>query len=153
MSLNTFKMWSNDIKIAFFSKKLQKIAQRMFELHWFTLHVSQFRHFHFLTIDLSPLLLAKFWFKCQTRPRLLIFHSSKSLPQKSFSFENFWWPLCMMRLVVWAPPPNQNSWLCLCETETTIVRDLVRDLLTVLCASKLGKTCVILNYGVFPATH
>ena len=29
MAMNTCKMWSNGIKIAFFSKKLQKIAQRL----------------------------------------------------------------------------------------------------------------------------
>ena len=29
MGLNTCEMWFNDIKIAFFSKKLQKIAQRL----------------------------------------------------------------------------------------------------------------------------
>ena len=29
MALNTCEMWFNGIKIAFFSKKLQKIAQRL----------------------------------------------------------------------------------------------------------------------------
>ena len=61
-------MWSNGIEIAFFSKKLQKIAQRLgalppnprlwyFELQYTSLlkHVSQFRHGRFLTIGLSPL--------------------------------------------------------------------------------------------------
>ena len=75
-------MRSNGIKIAFFSKTLGKIAQRLgaspqtpivsggwelrlqtpvcdtFELHYTSLlkHVSQFRHFRILTIGLSPLL-------------------------------------------------------------------------------------------------
>ena len=51
MALNICEMWFNGIKIAFFSKKLQKIAQAagaprppacdMFELHWLSQNVSK----------------------------------------------------------------------------------------------------------------
>ena len=81
MALNTCKMWFNGIKIAFFSKKLQKIAQRLgagppvpqnllrlgapppdpmcdtFELHKLSQHVSNVRYFRFLSISLIPLSL------------------------------------------------------------------------------------------------
>ena len=82
MALNTCEMCSNGIKIAFFSKKLRKIAQRLgalppdphsfrrlrappqipvcdtFELQCTSLlkHVSQFGHFCILSIGLIPLL-------------------------------------------------------------------------------------------------
>ena len=69
ISFNICEMWSNGIKIAIFSKKLQKTAQRLgasspdhvcdtFELQYTSLikHVSQFRHFRTLGICLSPLL-------------------------------------------------------------------------------------------------
>ena len=93
MALNTSEMWSKGIKIAFYFKNLQKIAQRMglrpktprasgggelrtktvvcdaFELHQLTRHVSQVRHFHFLTISL-PLLVAKSWLIGYNRPPL-----------------------------------------------------------------------------------
>ena len=31
-------------------------------------------------------------------------------PTKNYFFENFWWRHCVW-FVVWAPPPNQKSWL------------------------------------------
>ena len=79
MALKTSEMLSNSIKIAFFSKKLRKIAQPLgasppdpiasggsaprppsvIRLNYSALlhstHVSQFRHFRVLTIGLSPL--------------------------------------------------------------------------------------------------
>ena len=80
MTLNTYEMWSNGIKIAFFfPKKSQKIGQRLgasppdpqslrrlrprpqtpirdtFELHLLSQHVPKVRYLHFLTINLSPL--------------------------------------------------------------------------------------------------
>ena len=81
MARNTCEMWFNGIKIAFFSKKVQKIAQRQkasppdpqslqrlgappqapvcdsFELHKLSQHVSKVRYLHFSTISLSPLSL------------------------------------------------------------------------------------------------
>ena len=60
MALNMCEVWFNGIKIAFFSKKLQKIAQQQgasppdprdtFELHWFSQNVSKVTYFHFSTI-------------------------------------------------------------------------------------------------------
>ena len=74
MALNMCEMWFNGIKIAFFSKKLQKIAQQLgasppdpkvfgrwgprlqtpvcdtFELHWFSQNVSKVTYLHFSTI-------------------------------------------------------------------------------------------------------
>ena len=51
--------------------------------------------------------------KCQTRPRLLIFHSTISLSHKKFLFRKF---LMTSLHVVFGlpPPPNQKSWLRLC---------------------------------------
>ena len=72
MALNTCKMRFNSIKIVFFSKKLQKIAQRRwglhthtpkasvgdtFELHKLSQHLSKVRYLRFSTISLSPLSL------------------------------------------------------------------------------------------------
>ena len=67
MALNTFEMWSNGVKTAFF-KNLQKLPSGwglrpqtpvcdIFEVQYISLlkHVAQFRHFRFLTIGLSPL--------------------------------------------------------------------------------------------------
>ena len=90
MALNTCEMRSNGIKIAFFSKKLRKIAQRpgaspphplafggwelhpqtfvcdTFKLQYTSLlkHVSQFRHFCILIIGLA-LSLNEFLVTCQ----------------------------------------------------------------------------------------
>ena len=75
MALNMCKMWFNGIKIAFFSKKLQKIALAagglaprppkplatggpiprppvcdMFELNWLSQNVSKVTYLHFSTI-------------------------------------------------------------------------------------------------------
>ena len=69
MALNTCEMWSNGNKIAFFSKKYEKLPSGCglcpqtlvcdtFELQYTCLlkHVSQFTHFRTLSIGLSPLL-------------------------------------------------------------------------------------------------
>ena len=69
MALNTCELWFNGIKIAIFSKKLQKIAQQRppkppaaggpapspsvcdtFELHWLSQNVSKVTYLHFSTI-------------------------------------------------------------------------------------------------------
>ena len=69
MALDTGEMRSNGIKIAFFSKKLQKIVQRLggfasrppsvirlnYSTHLYSNSSPQFRHFLILTIGLSPL--------------------------------------------------------------------------------------------------
>ena len=66
MVLNTCEMWSNGIKIAFFSKKFQKIAQRLGALsqdprlwyvwiNWFTYTSLPLYIFSFTTFGLSPL--------------------------------------------------------------------------------------------------
>ena len=63
------KVWFNGIKIAFFTKKLQKIAQQLgaspqtpvcdtFELHWLSQNVSKVTYFHFSTILVEAL---SFW--------------------------------------------------------------------------------------------
>ena len=72
---------SNGIKIAIFSKKLQKniltgnwrfrtqiTACDTFDLHKFVQYVSQFLHLHFFFGGgLSPLSLAKFWLLADTQ--------------------------------------------------------------------------------------
>ena len=58
MALNTWKMYSNGIKIAFFQKITQTPVCDTFELQHTSLlkHVFQFRHFRILTFGLSPFL-------------------------------------------------------------------------------------------------
>ena len=131
MALNTCKMWFNGIKIAFFSKKLQKIAQRLgssptdlqslrqlgtpppdprlwylwIELHKLSQHVSKVRYLHFSTISLSPLSFQNpGWV-----PLGNDFRSStlRYLCSTKTSFENFWWRYCMW-FVVWPPPSIKN---------------------------------------------
>ena len=68
MALNACEMWSNGIKVSFFSKKITKNRPAAggfaptpvcdtFELQYTFLlkHVSQSRHFCILSISLSPL--------------------------------------------------------------------------------------------------
>ena len=122
MALNTCEMWSNGIKIAFFSKKLRKIARRLraspsdphslrqrFNCRTTSLlkHVSQIRHFRILNIGLSPLLERVpshvptpghcFW----------SFILEYLCPNKKFLFRNFWWHHCMW-FVVCPPTPVKN---------------------------------------------
>ena len=69
MALNSCEMWSNGIKIAFFSKNYEKSPNGLglrpqtpvcdtFDLQYTSLlkHVSQFTHFRILSIGLSPFL-------------------------------------------------------------------------------------------------
>ena len=132
-------MWSNGVKTAFF-QKLRKIAQRLgaspsyphslrwlgdppsdprlwyvsITVHFFTKHVSQFRHFHILTIALSPRPWTSFYLHANTRPLFLIFHSTISLPHKKLLFQSFWWRYCMW-FVVCFPPLKSKSLLRLCR--------------------------------------
>ena len=114
MALNTCEMWSNGVKQPFFSKKLRKIAQRLgaphpdprqqyvwITVHFFTQHVSLFRRFHILTIGLSPPLWTSSKLRANTRPRLLIFHSTMSLPPQKIPLSKF---LMTSLHVIWAPP-------------------------------------------------
>ena len=114
--LNTCEMWSNGIKIAFFSKKFQKIAQRLgvfvprspsvIRLNKLIyLHKSPILDIFICNFYFKPSSFRKLSVKCQTRPRLLIFHSTISLSNKNSSFENFWWLHCMWFLV-WPPQPK-----------------------------------------------
>ena len=77
-------------------------------LHLFTQHVSQFRHLHFLTFSLSPLLpLANSWLHAKHGPRLLILHSATSLYYKKFLFRKFLTTsLCV---ICGSPPPFQSK--------------------------------------------
>ena len=122
MALNSCKIWSNGIKAAFFPKTLQKIVQRLgtslpdphsrMGYIWvpkFTRRVPRFKHFCYLTLILSPLSLAKSWFRAKTRPRRLIFHHTILLSTKAFLLkisDNViacdWW---------FGPSPYQKSWL------------------------------------------
>ena len=126
MVLNTCEMWSNGIKIAFFSKKFQKNRSatrgfvprspsviRLNKLVY--LHISPTLHIFICNFWFKPSLFRKLSVWCQTRPRLLIFHSTISLSHKNSSFENFWWLYCIWFLV--CPPPNQKSWLRLCTRD------------------------------------
>ena len=100
MVLNTYEMWSNGIKIAFFSKK---IAKNRPETGGFVPRSpSVIRLSKLVYLRKSPnldIFIFNFCFKpspfrklsvtCQTRPRLLIFHSTIFLSHKKFLFRNF----------------------------------------------------------------
>ena len=77
MVLNMCEVWFNGIKIAFFSKKLQKNTNGLglrpqtpvcdtFELHWFTQNVSKVTYLHFSTILVEALSLCKIPVKWKT---------------------------------------------------------------------------------------
>ena len=105
MVLNTCEMWSKGIKIAFFQKNYKK------SLSDWRLRPQVPRLWY---VWINYIFICNFWFqptpfrklsvKCQTRPRLLIFHSTISLSNKNSFFENFWWLHCMWFLV--CPPPH-----------------------------------------------
>ena len=124
MVLNTCEMWSNGIKIAFFFKKITKnrpATGGYVPRSPYVIRLNKLGYLH-----KSPnldIFICNFWFKpspfrklsvkCQTRPRLLIFHSTISLSKRKFLFRKF----LMTSLHVicgLAPPPNQKSWLRLC---------------------------------------
>ena len=100
-------MWSSDFKIPWFFKKLQIIAQRLetlppdpFNLRHDTLNytilLNTSPNLDIFAWGWSPLPWAKSCFKCQTRPGLLIFHSSICLSHEKFRF----WKLLMTLLHV-----------------------------------------------------
>ena len=123
MVLNTCEMWFNGIKIAFFQKNSKKSPSDWGLVPWSpsVIRLNKLVYLH-KSPDLDTFIF-NFWFKpspfrklsvkCQTRPRLLIFHSAISLSNKNSSFENSWWLHCMWFLI-WPPTPNQKSWLRLC---------------------------------------
>ena len=132
MALNTFEMWSNGIKIAFFSKKLRKIAKRLWALpsdphsfrrlgappldprlwyvwitvHFFTKHTST--NLHILTIVLSILPWTSSFLGADTRPRLLTFNSTISLPLQKVSRSKFLMTSLHVIRGLGAPPPIKN---------------------------------------------
>ena len=130
MAVNTSKMWSKGIEIAFFSESVQispsgwgicpqtPIATGDWRLRPQTPVCDTFGYtsflntspkvdiLHFLIISFRPFPLPKSWLRAN-RLRLQIFHSTISLPsQKVPFFENFWWRHCMW-FVVWGPPQSK----------------------------------------------
>ena len=109
MVLNMCKMWSKGIKIAFFSKKFQEIAQQLGASSpdprlWY--------------VWINYIFIWNFWFKpspfrklsvkCQTRPRLLIFHSIRyicptKIPLSKISNDFIACDFCFA-----PPPPIKN---------------------------------------------
>ena len=77
MALNTCEMWSNGIKIAFFSKKLLKIAQRLGALPPDPKSSEAPK---------TPVCVAKSWLHANRQQRFQIFHSTISLSAKNFLF-------------------------------------------------------------------
>ena len=138
MALNTCETWSNRVKTAFFFKKLRKIAQRLgvshpdphslpidpglwylwISVHFFTQHVSQFRHFHILTISLNPSPYNEFLVTCQHQVTAsdLPFYSMISLPPQKIPLSDF----LMTSLHVicgLSPPPIKNpGYACKAKT-------------------------------------
>ena len=129
-------MWSNSVKTAFF-KELRKIAQRLgasppdphslrrletpppdprqwyvwIAVHYFTQHVSQFRHFHILIVGLNPHL----WTSSSYVPRPGHGFWSSILrylcPHKNSFFKVSDDVIACDLWFVPPPHPNQKSWL------------------------------------------
>ena len=78
----------------------------------FTLRVSQFRHFHFLTIGVSSFPLAKSWLSAIPGQGVWSSILRYLCSTKSSSFENFRWRHCMRFLI--CPPPHQKFSQRLC---------------------------------------
>ena len=118
MVLNTCEMWSNGTEIAFFFKKIPKSCLltggsvprspsliRLNKLIY--LHKSPNLDIFIFNFWFKPIPFRKLSVKCQSKPRLLIFHSTISLSNKNFSSKisddfiarDFWF----------APPPIKNS--------------------------------------------
>ena len=122
MALNTCEMWFNGIKIAFFSKKLQKnrpaaggFAPRppkppadprppicdTVELHKLSQHVSKVRYLHFSAISLTSLSV-KSWLSAD-RQRFQIFHPTISLSHEKFLVWKNFDDVIACDLWFWAP--------------------------------------------------
>ena len=102
MALNTCKMWSNGVRTAFFSKNYEKSRSgwglrpqtpSMIRLNYKTLlywiRLPIYTFLHFLTIGLSLSFWTNSWLHANTRPRLLIFHSTISLPPQKIPLLRF----------------------------------------------------------------
>ena len=74
--------------------------------------------FWFKPSPFSKILLVK----CQTRPRILIFHSTISLPLKKVPLSKFFDGVIACDLWFGPPPLNQKSWLCLCQRGSSLQR-------------------------------
>ena len=116
MVLNTCKMLSNGITIAFF-KKIPK--NRPATGGFVPRSPSVIRLSKLVYYQKSPnldIFICNFWFKpspfrklsvtCQTRPRLLIFHSTKSLSHKKFLFRKFL--MTSLHVIFGLPPPQSK---------------------------------------------
>ena len=117
MVLNACEMWSNGIKIAFFSKKNPKNRPatggfiprspsviRLIKLVY--LHKSPNLDIFICIFCSTPSPFEKLSVKCQTRPRLLIFHSAISLFHEKFRFRKF---LMTLLHVIFGLPPLQSK--------------------------------------------
>ena len=134
MALNTCEMWSNRIKITFFSKNLQTspsswgqspqtpIASGGWGLRPQTpvcdtfeytslLNTSPKLDLHFPTISFRPFPLPKSCLSANGL-QLQIFHSTISLPHKKSLFWKFL--MTSLHVICGLGPPNQKSWLRLC---------------------------------------
>ena len=68
-----------------------------------------------LNFRFKPSPFRKLSVKCQTRPRLLIFHSTISLSRKKFLFRKFL--MTSLHVIFGLPSPNQKSWLRQCTKD------------------------------------
>ena len=116
MVLNTCEMWSNGTKIAFFFKKIPK--NRTATGGFIPTSLSVIRLSKLVYLHKSPnldIFICNFWFKpspfrklsvkCQTRPRLLIFHSTISLSHKKFLLRKFLMTSLHVIFGLGPPPP------------------------------------------------
>ena len=120
-------MRSNGIKIDFF-QKITEVAQRLktslqtpiatgcwglrprlpsvIRLSYTSSNFFQLKLFCFLTFGLKPSSFSKILVNCQTKPRLLIFHSTISLPHKKFLFQRFL--MTSLHVICNSYPPSKN---------------------------------------------
>ena len=124
MVLNTCEVWSKSIKIDFFFKKISK--NRPATGGFIPRSPSVIRLSKLVYLLKSPnldIFICNFCFmpssfrklsvKCQTRPRLLIFHSTISLFHKKLFFRKFL--MTSLHVIFGLPHSNQKSWLRLCS--------------------------------------
>ena len=115
MVLNTCEMWSKGIKIAFFSKKFQKIAQRLGASSPDPLcDTFEYTTFSFVTFGLSPLPLENS--RLSAKPghgfwsSILRYLCPTKTPLSNIS-DDF---IACDFVIFGLPPPNQKPWLRLC---------------------------------------
>ena len=134
MALNTCEMWSIGIKIAFFPKKLQKIAQRLgasppdppkppapggpapnprLWYIWVTLafsHVPKVGYLHFSTISLSLFPLQNPGYVPTDNNNFRSSILRYLCPTKTSSLEKFWWRHSMWFLWFKSPPIKNSGY-------------------------------------------